>query len=246
VTQIFISDLHLDAEQPETVAAFHAFVQSHCHGIEALYILGDLYEAWIGDDDDSTLARETAARLADCRASGTRIYLQRGNRDFLLGAAFAENIGAQMLPDHAVITCAGEPTLLMHGDLLCTQDTDYLAFRAQVRSAAWQQAFLAQPLPARRAFAAKAREASQARHQQLKAQQALDEITDVCPQAVMATLRLFGVRRMIHGHTHRPARHALVLDGQPAERIVLGDWYTQASHLHASSQGLVLSHAPAG
>jgi len=246
VTQIFISDLHLDSEHPETVAAFHAFVDSHCQGIEALYILGDLYEAWIGDDDDSPLARETTARLAACRASGTRIYLQRGNRDFLLGAAFAENIGAQMLPDYAVITCAGEPALLMHGDLLCTQDTDYLAFRAQVRSPDWQQAFLAQPLPARRAFAAKAREASLARQQQLKARQALDEITDVCPQAVHATLRQYGVRRLIHGHTHRPARHALALDGQPAERIVLGDWYTQSSHLLASGQALTLSHAPTG
>jgi UDP-2,3-diacylglucosamine hydrolase len=241
MSQIFISDLHLDTEAPKTVAHFLEFLAQHCHGIEALYILGDLYEAWIGDDDDSTLAQSTQSALAACRASGTAIFIQRGNRDFLLGPAFAERIGAQLLPDYAVIECQGEATLLMHGDLLCTQDHDYLAFRAQVRSADWQSAFLAQPIAARREFAERARLASQARQQQLIQAGQLDSITDVTPSEVLDTLRRFGVKRMIHGHTHRPARHTLALDDAPAERIVLGDWYTQVSHLLANETGLTLS-----
>ncbi len=241
MSQIFISDLHLDADAPKTVASFLEFLPQHCYGIEALYILGDLYEAWIGDDDDSALAVSTQTALAACSATGTAIFLQRGNRDFLLGAAFADRIGAQLLPDFAVIQCQGEATLLMHGDLLCTQDQDYLKFRAQVRSAEWQTTFLAQPLAARRAFAERARQASQARQQQLIEAGELDSITDVTDSEVLDTLRRFGVKRLIHGHTHRPARHALMLDEQAVERIVLGDWYTQESHLRANENGLRLS-----
>lgn len=245
MSQIFISDLHLDEARPETTAQFIELLARDCRGIEALYILGDLYEAWIGDDDDSALAQQTQNALADCRASGTRLFVQRGNRDFLLGAMFAERIGAQLLPDHAVISCAGTPTLLMHGDLLCTEDREYLAFRTQVRNPAWQQHFLSQPLAARRAFAEKARQASQSRQQDLKDARQLETITDVTPDAVLATMRHYGVTRMIHGHTHRPARHALDLDGVPAERIVLGDWYSQSSHLASDGDALKLHHSPA-
>ena len=245
MSQIFISDLHLDEARPETTAQFIELLARDCRGIEALYILGDLYEAWIGDDDDSTLAQQTQNALADCRASGTRLFVQRGNRDFLLGAMFAERIGAQLLPDHAVISCAGTPTLLMHGDLLCTEDREYLTFRNQVRNPAWQKHFLSQPLAARRAFAEQARQASQSRQQDLKDARQLETITDVTPDAVLATMRHYGVTRMIHGHTHRPARHALDLDGVPAERIVLGDWYTQSSHLASNGDALKLHHSPA-
>lgn len=240
MSQIFISDLHLDDTRPETTAQFLDVLSNHCRGIEALYILGDLYEAWIGDDDDSALAEQTQRALAACRASGTRLYVQRGNRDFLLGPAFAERIGAQMLPDYAVISCAGEPTLLMHGDLLCTEDREYLAFRNQVRDPVWQQHFLAQPLAARRAFAEQARQASHTRQQVLKDARQLETITDASPEAVSATMLRYGVRRMIHGHTHRPARHALEINREPAERIVLGDWYTQSSHLAADGGSLRL------
>lgn len=245
MSQIFISDLHLDDVRPETTAQFIDLLARDCHGIEALYILGDLYEAWIGDDDDSALAQMTQKALADCRASGTRLFVQRGNRDFLLGPQFAERIGAQLLPDYAVISCAGTPTLLMHGDLLCTEDREYLAFRNQVRNPAWQQHFLSQPLAARRIFAEQARQASQSRQQGLKETQQLETITDVTPDAVLSTMRRYGVTRMIHGHTHRPARHALDLDGLPAERIVLGDWYTQSSHLASDGNTLKLYHSPA-
>lgn len=245
MSQIFISDLHLDAARPETTATFLELLADQCRGIEALFILGDLYEAWIGDDEDSELALQTQQALAACSASGTRIFVQRGNRDFLLGPVFAERIGAQLLPDYAVISCAGEPALLMHGDLLCTEDREYLAFRNQVRNPSWQQHFLSQPLSARRVFAEQARQASQSRQQELKDAQQLESITDVSPDAVMATMRHYGVKRIIHGHTHRPARHALELDGLPAERIVLGDWYTQSSHLAAVGNSLKLHYSPA-
>ncbi len=244
VTQVFISDLHLDDTRPETTSQFYHLLKTQCFGIEALYILGDLYEAWIGDDDDSALAQNTQNALADCRASGTRIFVQRGNRDFLLGTLFAERIGAQLLPDYAVISCAGEPALLMHGDLLCTDDTAYQQFRSQSRNPAWQQHMLSQSLVARRAFAEQARQASQARQTQLKDTHQLESITDVNSQAVFETMQRFGVRRLIHGHTHRPARHALEIEGQTAERIVLGDWYDQASSLVVNGQQITLNVAP--
>jgi UDP-2,3-diacylglucosamine hydrolase len=243
---IFISDLHLDDARKQTTAQFLAFLESHCMGIDALYILGDLFEAWIGDDDDAELAMLVKNALIACRASGTRLFIQRGNRDFMLGEAFAAEIGAQLLADHVVIDCLGEPTLLMHGDLLCTRDTEYLAFRAQAHNPLWQAQMLSQPLPVRRAIAENARQASMARQQQLIGANQLDAITDVTPGEVIDTMRRFGVRRLIHGHTHRPARHALDIDGQPAERIVLGDWYTQESHLSADENGLTLSYRQAG
>ncbi len=243
MSQVFISDLHLDEARPETTAQFYELLNAQCCGIEALYILGDLYEAWIGDDDDSELALNTQQALAECRASGTRIFVQRGNRDFLLGAQYAETIGAQLLPDYAVITCAGQPALLMHGDLLCTDDTAYQQFRMQSRKPEWQQHMLAHSLPARRAFAEHARQASQAHQAQLKDAQQLESITDVNQQAVIETMQRYGVRRLIHGHTHRPARHALDIQGQVAERIVLGDWYEQASSLVVNGNHITLSFA---
>lgn len=245
MTQIFISDLHLDATRPETTEQFYQLLSNDCQSIDALYILGDLYEAWIGDDDDCALAIETQKALVACSASGTKIFIQRGNRDFLLGARFAQTIGAQLLPDYAVIHCAGEPTLLMHGDLLCTQDVAYLQFRAQVHNPLWQQQMLSQSLAARRAFAEQARQSSQMHQDQLKQKQQLETITDVTPEAVIETMQQYGIRRLIHGHTHRPARHALEINGQSAERIVLGDWYQQASSLVVIDNQLTLNFAPA-
>lgn len=245
MTQIFISDLHLDAARPETTEQFYQLLQKDCQQIEALYILGDLYEAWIGDDDDCDLALNTQKALAECSASGTKLFIQRGNRDFLLGTQFAQNIGAQLLPDYAVIQCAGEPTLLMHGDLLCTEDVAYQQFRAQVHNPAWQQQMLSQSLAARRAFAEHARQSSQVHMQQLKQNQQFETIADVTPQAVIDTMNQYGIKRLIHGHTHRPGRHHLELNGQSAERIVLGDWYQQASSLVVTNNTLTLNFAPA-
>jgi UDP-2,3-diacylglucosamine hydrolase len=241
VATLFISDLHLDSSRPEITALFLDFLRGEATQAEALYILGDLFEAWIGDDDDSELARTIVAALRDLRKSGVPVFVLRGNRDFLLGPAFAASTGAQLLADPCVINLCGQPTLLMHGDLLCSDDLAYLAFRQQVRTPQWQEDFLAQPLEQRRAFAGQARQASQARQAGLRDDGALEAITDVSSATVEGTMTRFGVTRLIHGHTHRPDIHALRVAGHSAHRIVLGDWYHQGSVLRATSDGFELS-----
>jgi len=220
---------------------FLHFLRTQARDAEALYILGDLFEAWIGDDEDSELAKAVRVGLRELSDSGVPIYLMRGNRDFLLGPAFAQATGAQLLPDPCVLNLEGEPTLLMHGDLLCSDDESYLAFRREVRQPAWRERFLGQSLEARRDFADKAREASRGHQQGLRDEGKLEAITDVNEATVAATLERHGVRRMIHGHTHRPAIHSLQADGQTAQRVVLGDWYQQGSVLRMSADGLELS-----
>ena len=232
VTTLFISDLHLDPARPYITALFLTFLQDEASRADALYILGDLFEAWIGDDDDAELAREVASHLSALVRSGVPVYFIRGNRDFLLGQAYAHRAGFNILPDPCVVSLYGTPVLLLHGDLLCTNDTGYLAVRRQVRDPAWQQAILAQSLEARRAFARQAREAS-ASHQGAMAL----EIGDVAADAVHATFRQYGVARMIHGHTHRPAIHDVLVDGSVRQRIVLGDWYEQGSVLGWNADG---------
>lgn len=238
---LFISDLHLDAERPELTALFGRFIDDEARGADALYILGDLFEAWVGDDDPSETGNFVAEKLAGLRASGVPVYFQRGNRDFLLGDAYAQRAGITILPDPAVILLHGTPTLLMHGDLLCTDDTAYQQFRAQTRDPRWQAQFLAQPLDARLAFAQQARTASQARHAELQGQGLMEAITDVAPTTVQATLARYGIDTLIHGHTHRPAVHAFDVDGRACQRIVLGDWYEQGSVLRAGADGLHLA-----
>jgi len=241
VSTLFISDLHLDAERPDITALFLDFLASEARAAEALYILGDLFEAWVGDDDSSPLIDAVRAGLRDLIAAGVPVYFLRGNRDFLVGAKFAADTGAQLLADPCLITLHGEPTLLMHGDLLCSDDLAYQTFRRQVRDPAWQENFLAQPLAARQAFAAQARAASQQHQDGLKASNALEAITDVSADTVTETLTRYGVIRLIHGHTHRPAIHSLRSGGHSAQRIVLGDWYTQGSVLRASADGFDLA-----
>jgi len=237
---LFISDLHLDAERPEITALFGRFIDEEARGADALYILGDLFEAWVGDDDPSDTGRFVAEKLAALRASGVPVFFQRGNRDFLLGDAYATRAGVTILPDPAVILLNGKPALLMHGDLLCTDDVAYQQFRAQTRDPRWQAQFLAQPLAARLAFAQQARTASQARHAELQGQGLMEAITDVAPTTVTATLARYGIDTLIHGHTHRPAVHELDVDGRACRRIVLGDWYEQGSVLRADSDSLQL------
>jgi UDP-2,3-diacylglucosamine hydrolase len=241
MSTLFVSDLHLDPARPAITALFLEFLEDEAPHAEALYILGDLFEAWIGDDADDALAQSVRAALARLRAAGVPVYVMRGNRDFLFGQRFAEESGATLLPDPCVVMLYGQPTLLMHGDLLCTDDRDYLAFRAMVREAAWQADFLAKPMSERAAFAAKARAASSDRQAGLKAQGGLEAITDANPDAIAATMARYGVRRMIHGHTHRPAIHSLQVDGLSAQRIVLGDWYEQGSVLRVSRDGFALT-----
>lgn len=232
MTTLFISDLHLDATRPEITALFLRFLEDEARSADALYILGDLFEAWIGDDDDSALPADVAAGLRGVADRGTPVRFIRGNRDFLLRRGYASRAGFDILPDPAIVTLYGEPVLLLHGDLLCSDDTHYLTVRRQVRDPAWQDALLARSLAERRAFAEQARGASSAR----QASMSLD-IGDATQDAVDAMFRQYGVRRMVHGHTHRPAIHETQLDGQAQQRIVLGDWYEQGSVLRWQPSG---------
>jgi UDP-2,3-diacylglucosamine hydrolase len=242
MTVLFVSDLHLDAARPDITAQFLRFLRGEATHAEALYILGDLFEAWVGDDVSGEPAASVRAALRQLVDAGVPVFLMRGNRDFLYGPRFAAETGARLLPDPAVVVLHGEPTLLMHGDLLCTGDAAYQAFRAQVRDPRWQAQFLAQPLPAREAFAAKARVASQEHQKDIGRGGAMDAITDADADAVASTLARYGVRRLIHGHTHRPAIHALEAGGRLAQRIVLGDWYEQGSVLRVDADGVELAN----
>lgn len=220
MSTLFISDLHLHETRPQITRAFFHFLQTQALGAEQLYILGDFFDAWIGDDDDNALNAEIATELKKLSSAGTQIFLMHGNRDFLLGEKFAAQAGAQLIAEGTVIDLYGCPTLLLHGDNLCTDDKDYIAFRQQVRSPQWQQQILAQPLAARRALAAQLREKSQAMNS-LKA----EDIMDVSQADVIRVMQNAEVTRLIHGHTHRPARHTLEVNLKSAERIVLGDWH---------------------
>lgn len=232
---LFIADLHLDTARPHIVAQFERFCAGEARAAAALYVLGDLFEAYIGDDDDAPLNARIAAALHGVAAVGVPVRFIAGNRDFLVGEDYARRCGMTILPDATVIALHATPTLILHGDTLCTDDAAYQAFRAQVRDAAWQAAFLARPLAERRAFATQARNASRAHTSSTDM-----AIMDVNRDAVDAALRRAGATRMIHGHTHRPAIHDFRLDGQPAQRIVLGDWYQQGSVLRVDADSAVL------
>jgi UDP-2,3-diacylglucosamine hydrolase len=240
MTTLFISDLHLDAERPAITDLFGRFLDEEARGADALYILGDLFEAWIGDDDPSPTGAFVAQRLQAGARSGTPVFFIAGNRDFLLGEDYARRAGMTILPDPTVVVLYDKPTLLMHGDTLCTDDVAYQAFRAQTRNPQWQAQFLAQPLATRLAFAQQARAASKAHQGGLQEQGNMESITDVAPATVAGTLARFGIGTLIHGHTHRPAVHDLELDGRRGQRIVLGDWYEQGSVLRVQASGHVL------
>ncbi len=226
---LFISDLHLDPGRPAITRLFLDFLQdTACHA-EALYILGDFFEAWIGDDAVPADHPVLAALRRFTSESGVPLRIMRGNRDFLLGERFTAQTGATLLPDPTVIELGGERVLLMHGDLLCTDDHAYQQFRAMVNDPAWQQQFLAKSVEERAAMARQARQESTARNTMLA--ETADEIMDVNQGAVEQTMREHGVLRLVHGHTHRPNVHTFPLDGTTATRIVLGDWYEQGSVL---------------
>ncbi len=229
---LFISDLHLDAGHPAATQLFLQLLGGRARHADALYILGDLFEAWIGDDDDSLLGKDVCDALKACTASGVPVFIMHGNRDFLLGEDFMARSGATLLEDPAIIDLYGQPVLLTHGDLLCTDDTPYQAFRHQVRDPRWQQDFLARPLAERRRLAAGMRDASHAAKDRKP-----QAIMDVSVPAVSGLMRHHGVQRLIHGHTHRPAIHEFDMDGAAALRMVLGDWYTSGSLLVCTPQG---------
>lgn len=236
MTTLLVSDLHLDAARPGITRLFLDFLAGEARRAEALYVLGDLFEAWVGDDDPGEPGASVCAALKALSGAGVPVYLMRGNRDFLYGNDVAARCGATLLPDPCVVDLHGRPTLLMHGDLLCSDDLAYQAFRRQVRDPEWQATFLAQPLEARQAFAARARAASR-EHQSGVA----EAITDANDTTVADTMSRHGVDRLIHGHTHRPAIHATTVGGRPATRVVLGDWYDQGSVLRVDADGLALS-----
>ncbi|MCC5809578.1 MAG: UDP-2,3-diacylglucosamine diphosphatase [Ectothiorhodospiraceae bacterium] len=238
---LFISDLHLDTSRPAIVQLFMQFLQHRASRAEALYILGDFFEAWIGDDAVPS-DHPVIATLRQFTATGVPLYVMRGNRDFLLGTAFEEMTGARLLPDPTVITLGDEPVLLMHGDSLCIDDTEYQQFRAMVHNPEWQKQFLARSIEERLALARQAREESSSRNSQLM--QGQEQIMDVNQGAVESTMREHGVTRLIHGHTHRPNVHRFPLKGQQATRIVLGDWYDQGSVLEYRDGAYDLQEIP--
>ncbi len=230
---LFVSDLHLSPERARIAAQFFAFLGGTARRAEALYILGDLFEYWAGDDDlgDAFNAGVIEA-LRGC-AAAVPVSVMHGNRDFLLGERFAAAAGVRIIPDPTMIDLYGTPTLLAHGDTACTDDLAYQRFRAEVRTPGWIEAFLALPLAARKARIDALRSESKA-EKQLKT----DAIMDVNTGAIETLLREHGYPRLIHGHTHRPARHEHVVDGRRCERWVLGDWYERASYLRCDNSGI--------
>jgi UDP-2,3-diacylglucosamine hydrolase len=226
MSTLFVSDLHLDESRPEIVDVFERFLATEARAAKALYILGDLFESWIGDDDDSPLADRVARALRALSDSGVPVYFMRGNRDFVLGEDFARKAGMTILDDPTVIDLDGQRVLLMHGDTLCTDDVEYQKFRRIMHNRWFQRFALALPLSIRRRIAGRLRGQSE-RHIARKS----EAIMDVNQSTVEAAMRDRNVLLLIHGHTHRPNRHRFDLDGQIADRIVLGDWYEQRSIL---------------
>ena len=226
MTTLFISDIHLGSEHPEISPRFVEFIRQQAAQAQTLYILGDLFEVWIGDDGVQPEHQDAIDALRALTDGGVPVYLMHGNRDFLLGERFAEMTGCQLLTDPTIIQLGGVDTLLMHGDTLCTDDVAYQQFRAQVRNPLWQQQMLQLSVEQRLA---------KARHYRAKSQtlsrQKSEEIMDANQDTVLQTMRDHGVTRLIHGHTHRPAVHRLDIDGARGERIVLGAWYEQDSVL---------------
>ena len=230
---LFLSDLHLSPDRPALVAAFRAFCTGPARGAAGVYILGDLFDAWIGDDQlREPLAAEVAVTLAGLTRAGVPVGLIAGNRDFLLGERFAQASGVTLLPAQIVVDLGGTPTLLLHGDEMCTGDTAYQRFRRLARDARWQRRFAALPYGWRRAIARWLR-----RRSCVATATKPERIMDVAPEAVDAVFRTANVLRMIHGHTHRPARHHLVVDRRECERWVLADWYEHGSYLEFDAQG---------
>ena len=234
---LFISDLHLSGERPAINRRFFAFLREQAPRAAVLYVLGDLFEYWIGDEeleaaDGDPLARKVAEAFGALSRGGVGVRLMHGNRDFLIGKRFCEVSGARLLQDPSVEKIGGARTLLMHGDTLCTDDVDYQAWRRTARSREWQREFLAKSLPERRKALQALREKSK---EVVGAKPA--EIMDVNDGAVREALREHRLTRLVHGHTHRPARHTLEVDGRPCERWVLPDWYERGGYLAIDDAG---------
>ena len=233
---LFISDLHLAPERPEQLGQFFDFARTVAPEAQALYVLGDLFEFWLGDDDvDEPFHRAVSDALRGIADAGTRVCFMRGNRDVLAGQVFGKRCGAHMLGDAELIDLHGTRTLLLHGDTLCTDDLEYQKFRAYAHDPQNQALFLSQPMAARREQMLRWR-----RDSETGKQGKTPEIMDVSPSAVEAVLREHGYPRLIHGHTHRPGRHVHEVDGHACERWVLNDWYERGGYLRCDAAGCAL------
>jgi len=237
---LFISDLHLEESRPDITRTLLQFLNINSGKCAALYILGDLFEVWIGDDEQSPLIDEITSALRGFHVAGSSIYLMHGNRDFLIGDNFAKRCGAELIEDPCILKTEAGHIILLHGDTLCTDDLEYMQFRTQVRQQIWQQEFLAKPLDDRRAFAQEARQASQK-----TAGIKNNSIMDVNGQAVLDLFNQFQENMMLHGHTHRPAVHELAfsnpINGQiKGQRIVLGDWNNKAWYAETQNKEISL------
>jgi UDP-2,3-diacylglucosamine hydrolase len=239
MTTLFISDLHLEASRPEIGEQFLSFLKGEALGAEALYILGDLFEVWLGDDDPNPYYATMKTALREFADAGVPMYFMHGNRDFTIGKVFAAETGVEILDDPTIVDLYGESVLLCHGDSLCTDDVEYQQVRAMTRNPDWQAMMLAKSIEERVAFALQAREDSKARGDSVS-----DEIMDVNQDAVIALLREHSVATLLHGHTHRPAIHDVDLGDRSAKRIVLGDWYEQGSIVRWDTNGPRLEAMP--
>lgn len=238
MTTLFISDLHLDETRPGITGLFERFLREQAPQASALYILGDLFEVWVGDDDDTPLA-ENVRRVLKETSTRLPVWFMAGNRDFLVGERFAEETGVSLLAEPTTIDLYGTPTLLMHGDTLCTDDHEYQAYRQVVREPAWQKDVLSRSLTERRALADQFRADSE-----MHTSGKTETIMDVNADAVAEAFRQHGVNLMIHGHTHRLDVHSLRIDDRVVQRIVLGDWYEQGNVLRVDESGFRLQSIP--
>ncbi|MFH5066897.1 UDP-2,3-diacylglucosamine diphosphatase [Enterobacter cloacae complex sp. 2024EL-00215] len=236
---LFIADLHLQTEEPAITAGFLRFLRGEAKSADALYILGDLFEAWIGDDDPNPLHHEMAAAIKALVDSGVPCYFIHGNRDFLLGKRYARESGMTLLPEEQALNLYGRNVLIMHGDTLCTDDTGYQAFRAKVHTPWIQKVFLALPLFIRNRIAARMRAGSKAANSSKSM-----TIMDVNPQAVVSVMEKHHVQWLIHGHTHRPDVHTLTANDEPAHRVVLGAWHSEGSMVKVTPEGVELIAFP--
>lgn len=223
---LFISDLHLSADRPDITQAFHFLLKNIAPQSEALYILGDLFEVWLGDDLISPEYYDSIFELKKLSNKNIPVYIMRGNRDFLFGSQFESLTGATLIDDPTIIEIYGTPTLLMHGDTLCTDDIKYQKFRTMVRDPVFQKDFLSKTPEQRIAIAKQLRDTSQA-----ETNSKSEDIMDVNLNSVLAAFSEFNVQNLIHGHTHRPFVHELTANGLPAKRIVLSDWYNSGTVL---------------
>lgn len=227
---LFISDLHLAPERPDIIRLFERFLDEQARHATSLYILGDLVEYWLGDDDEAHGLASAFNKIKQVSDQGVAVFLMHGNRDFLMGKQLAKRIGCTLIDDPHIAQLDNQPVLLMHGDTLCTDDIDYLKMRAFLRNPAWQQDFLSKPLAERIMMAKALREKSAEETRNKSA-----DIMDVNPLAVAQAFAKHNTRLMIHGHTHRPNIHQLAVNNNPVTRIVLGDWYTHGSYLEFNS-----------